>query len=701
MANKYFRFLLFTLLITIYLVGCRTASPPSEAPPKETLNSHHDPNSQKISQATLKSVGLDGTAIDRSANPCENFYQFACGKWLTRTQIPEDKPRWSRSFDEIHERNLNDLRRILEEMANEKKKTSEPGKLGAFYQSCMDEKRVEKEGIAPLHELFQRVDKVKNPQDLFKVLADLHRHKVWAFFDIDAEQDFKDATQMISYLDQSGLGLPDRNYYLEQNKRSKKLRSRYLKHVAKMLELIGYPKDRSERAAKSIMALETEIAKVSKTRVERRDLKKMYNRVERKGLAKLAKRIRWNIYFKALGFPDLTAISVTSPKYFKAIDRLVAKTPRPILKDYLKWHIVHNYAPTLTKAIVDEDFSMNQAFTGQKVQKSRWKRCVAAADEALGELLAKPYIKLRFSGNSKAAAEQMVQAIAKSFGNILKKLDWMDAKTKEFALKKLSTISFMIGFPANWKKYPFDITESYTRNMMAAMAYDLKYTLEKIGKPVDRTEWSMTPQTTNAYYNPLKNQMVFPAGILQPPFYSAEANFAVNLGAIGYVIGHELTHGFDDQGALFDEKGNMKNWWTADVEKRFKQKNECVVKQYDKYEVLPGVKLNGKLTLGENIADMGGIKISYQAYQILAQENSNSKLQVEGFSEDQLFFLAVGQAWCSKYRDDFARLRAKTDVHSHPIYRVNGSLSNLPAFAEAFSCKQHSAMNPAKRCEVW
>jgi putative endopeptidase len=465
--------------------------------------------------------------------------------------------------------------------------------------------------------------------------------------------------------------------------------------------LAGVDKKAAAAAAADVLALETDIAKVSKTAVERRDPKSMYNLLSRNDLAKKAPQLAWDNYFKALGLADVKQVNVTSPGFFEGVDKLLSTGKPAAWQSYLTFHVVRAAADLLSKPFVDEMFAFKKALTGQTEQKPRWKRCVAHTDAALGEVLAQPYVAKYFGGDSKRAAEQMVQEISKAFGREVKSLDWMDEKTRQRAIAKLESMAYLIGYPSKWRTYDFKVDrKSFASNVVAAKTFDQKFTLGRVGKPVDRAEWYMSPPMVNAYYDPQKNQMVFPAGILQPPFYDVKAATYVNLGAIGMVVGHELTHGFDDEGSQYAGNGNLENWWEPAVAKQFEAKTSCVVDQYSSYEAIPGAKLNGKLTLGENIADLGGLKLAFMAYREL-RKGAASMSVADGFTEDQQFFLAAGQAWCAKGRDEYLRMLSQVDPHSPPKARVNGSVSSTPEFAQAFSCSEGTPMRPAKACSVW
>jgi putative endopeptidase len=662
-------------------------------------------------EKTLAEVGLDASALDRSANPCTDFYQFACGGWLERTEIPADKSRWGRSFAEIDKRNEAELRRILDAAAAGSAADPVTQKLGTYYGACMDEATIEAAGVKPVEPLLKLAREVKDKSTLMKAVVELHRHRVWALFDISAEQDFKDATQVVAYLDQNGLGLPDRDYYVNDDPKTKEIRTKYFEHVQRMFKLAGVPAKQAENAAASVMNLETALARASKTRVERRDPAGLYNKRTRAELAKEFPTVPWDAYFAALGRPDLTQAVLTSPAFFAAVDKELRSGKPEDWRWYLQWTVLRSAASGLPKAFVDEAFAMSSALSGQQQLEDRWKRCVDSTDGALGELLAQPWLETMFAGSSREATQTYVAQISKAFGAGLERLDWMDAPTREKAAAKLKSMVYKIGFPAKWKAYDFPVDrKSHAANVLASRAYEMQRDLAKIGKPVDREEWLMSPPTVNAYYNPLKNEMVFPAGILQPPFFNVNADVPVNLGGMGMVVGHELTHGFDDEGSKFAADGNLQDWWDPKVAEAFQARTQCVADQYSKYvavpassangQELPAVTLDGKLTLGENIADIGGVKLAFSAYRQLRRD-AKEAVVAEGFTEDQQFFLAVGQAWCTKAREQVARMLAKVDPHSPPKFRVNGSLANTPEFGEAFRCEPGSPMRPTNACAVW
>lgn len=696
-----------TAIASLLVLAAACETPPAENPPQPSPSASSAGSggpaaaAPRVQKVELASVGLDADALDRSADPCQDFYQFACGGWLAKTEIPADRPMASRGFVAITDRNEIALRKILDDAKANPGNDPVLQKIGAYYGACMDEAAVEKQGLSGVKPVFDLIKKVKDEKSLLAAVVALHTRQIWSVFSIAEEQDFKDATKMIAELDQAGLGLPDRDYYFKEDDRSKEIRATYVDHVGKMLALAGLSAKDAKKAAEEVMALETELARVSKTRVERRDPAGIYNKIDRSGLAKAAPALDWDAYFKGIGLPAVQDVSVTSVPFFEGVQKLVKSTKPAIWRSYLTWHVMRSAAPLLPKAVVDESFRMTAAITGQKEQRPRWQRCVQATDAALGEALAQPYVKQYFTPESKAATERYVAEIGKAFGEEVGKLPWMDKATKDKAREKLNKMAYLIGYPAKWRAYDFPVDAGkWTATGLAARQFNLGVDLAEIGKPVDRERWGMSPPTVNAYYRGTMNHMVFPAGILQPPFFNEKAHIPVNLGAMGMVVGHELTHGFDDKGSQFDAKGNLANWWTDDVRKLFTERTDCIVNQYSEYEVLPGVHLDGKLTLGENIADNAGVMLAFQAYRAL-RAGAEEVLEAGGFSEDQQFFLSVGQIWCTKMSEEMTRLRAATDTHSHPRFRVNGSVSNLPAFSQAFQCKAGSPMKRANACAVW
>jgi putative endopeptidase len=685
-------------------LACGTAPAPEPtvvvAKPPPSVTSAKPSASVSAAPAPTLS-GVDTAALDKSIDPCDDFYAYACGAWMKNTPIPGDRASWNRSFSEIDERNDKALDAILERDAAGKGDSSDPyyAKLGDFYAACMDETAIESAGTAPLKEAFAAIDKVKDPASLSAVVRDLYKLGFAPIFSFSSGQDFADATQVIGQLEQAGLGLPDRDYYLKTDEKNVAIRKQYEEHVGKMLSLAkaGGPAD-----VKAVLTIETELARASMTRVDRREPLKVYHRMQLAGLKSLSPAFGWDAFFAGLEVSKNAPINVAQPDFIKGLEERLAKVKPLEWKGYLRWQVVHQAARLLPKAFVDEDFRFKStALTGAEKLLPRWKRCVTATDDALGEALAQPFVRDTFGAEGKARASEMVAAIERTMERDLKALDWMDDATRKKAFEKLGKINNKIGFPAKWRNYDaLSISRaSYAKNALGAGAFELRRQLSKIGKPLDRNEWYMTPPAVNAYYDANMNEMVFPAGILQPPFFDKKSSFAMNYGAIGMVMGHELTHGFDDEGRQFDGDGNLKVWWTKDVNQKFEDKAACVIKQFNDYVVVDDVHVDGKLTLGENIADLGGLKLAYSAMK--DARSGKTPEPIAGFSEEQQFFLSFAQAWCQNTRPQFARMLAAIDAHSPPRHRVNGPTSNLPEFAAAFSCKPTSKMVRKDRCEVW
>jgi putative endopeptidase len=681
--------------------------PVAEAPQPSEEEPPLPAPTKPVTQKTLAQIGLDPAALDRTADPCTDFYQYACGNWVKTTEIPADKPLAMRSFVDIEDRNLEYMHGILEQLRKDPGKA--PGKdpigkqLGAFYGACMDEATIEKAGLKPIQPLLATINKVKDVKSLSAAVTQLQLDNVNVLFDMGPTPDAKNARQVITGLDQGGFGLPDRDYYLKDDAQMKKVRSAYEAYAVNLLTIAGRKPDVAKQEAAAIIGLETELAKISKDKVERRDPLTMYNRLERDGVAKAMPSFDWAGFWKALGIAS-TEVTVGAPKFFEGLDPLLKSTKPETWRAYLTFHLVANAAPLLTKQLEDAQFQFSSALTGMAEQQPRWKRCVAHTNGALGDLIGQVFVHDKFGGASKTAAVEQIAAIRAAMKANLDGLPWMDQATKDRAFKKLSAMTDQIGYPNKWRTYPFKLdAKTWAANALAARRFEVKRQLAKIGKPDDRDDWYMSAPTVNAYYSAERNGMVFPAGILQPPFYAVDAGVPVNLGAMGVVVGHELTHGFDDQGAQFDADGNMTNWWEAATQNEFKARTSCVIAQYNNYPVgdgSSGAKLNGANTVGENIADIGGVKLALAAYRSL-RAPAQDTIIADGFTEDQQFFLGFGQAWCAKMRPDFEQLMATVDVHSPAKWRVNGALQATPDFAKAFRCKAGTAMSPAKQCVVW
>ncbi len=534
-------------------------------------------------------------------------------------------------------------------------------------------------------------------------LARLHLAGIGgAAFGFDSEVDMKDSAHMIAGVSQAGLGLPDRDYYFRDDSRTADIRAEYEKHVARTFELLGEKAKAAEADAKTVMKMEMDLAGASMTKTDLRDPQKIYHRLDIDGLKKLAPDFAWDVYLSGLGFPAITAINVGQPDFVKKLDAMTHTVPMPDWRTYLKWHLARAASPYLSQKFVDEWFRFHQVLTGTKSLLPRWKRCVRFVDGSMGEALAQPFVKENLGEDGKRAAAQMVAGIEDSMKSDLDTLPWMDTATRTKAEEKLGKILNKIGYPAKWRSYDgLAVTrKSFLADIEGASAFEVKRKLAKVGQPVDKDEWEMTPPTVNAYYDPTMNEMVFPAGILQPPFYAKTQAPALNFGAIGMVVGHELTHGFDDEGRQFDADGNLRDWWAAPVSAEFDRRAGCAQKQFDDYVAVDDIHIKGKLTLGENIADLGGLKLAYAAFQRAEKEHPATPT-IGGFTADQQFFLGFAQAWCSNYRPEALRLLVATNPHSPPKFRVDGPLSNLPAFGSAFQCKEGSPMARAQRCEIW
>ena len=655
-----------------------------------------------FAQNAATPTSLDLNAIDKTADPCVDFYQYACGTWMRKNPIPPDQSRWGR-FSELEERNREVLHQILEEDSKPNPKRDPIAqKIGDYYAACMDTAGIESKKLMPLQPEFDRIRNLKDKSELAAEVAHLHRSGMSALFEFGSGQDFKNSKEVIAQADQGGLGLPDRDYYLKDDQKSAEIRQQYLAHVERMFELSGESAGQAKADAETVMRLETELARGSLDRVSRRNPEKVYHRMTKQQLEMLEPSFQWNQYFTDSGAPAFESINVAWPDFFKSTEKTIGTAGLDDWKVYLKWHVLHSEAPLLPVAFVDENFKFyGKTLTGAAEQRPRWKRCVDFTDNQLGEALGRKFVERTFGGDAKQRTLKMVDAIEKALGQDIQQLTWMTPATKQQALVKLKAITNKIGYPNKWRDYSsVEIRrDDAVGNGVRADQFEFQRQLNKIGKPVDRQEWEMTPPTVNAYYDPQMNNINFPAGILQPPFYDNHADDPVNDGAIGMVIGHELTHGFDDQGRQFDAKGDLRDWWTPADAKAFEERAACIAKEYSNFSPVPGVKLNGQLTLGENTADNGGVRIALMALMATAGVSEDKK--VDGFTPEQRFFLSFGQIWCENEREEILRLHAQTDPHSPGRFRVNGVLQNMPEFQKAFSCKTGQPMVSANACRVW
>jgi putative endopeptidase len=652
---------------------------------------------------------LDPKNMDTSTKPGDDFFRYANGAWIKRTEIPPEYSRWG-AFNELIERNNDALHTIAEKTSKthvDAKLAPEAQKVGDYYASGMDEKMIEAMRTKPLQDEFNRIDTIKDRKDVLAEIAHLHSIGVNTFFNFGAGQDAKDSTHDIAQAVQGGLGMPDRDYYTKQDPDMKEKREKYIAHVTKMLTLLGEPAEKAAEDAKKIMALETKLAEASRTRVQLRDPIKNYNKMGVRQLQDLTPDWNWSDYFKQIDLLEPGDINVHQPEFFKAANDLFKSTSIDDWKAYLRWHLINATAPYLSKDFVDEDFDFNERMLrGTQQIKPRWKRVVTSEDGEIGEALGKLYVGFYFPPEAKARALELVNNLKEALADRIKTLEWMDEPTKQEALKKLAAFTVKIGYPDKWLDYSLLQIDRgpFVLNTLRAEKFEAERDLQKIGKPVDRTDWGMTPPTVNAYYNPNMNEIVFPAGILQPPFFYANADDAVNYGAIGAVIGHEMTHGFDDQGRQFDAVGNLRDWWTPKSAEEFKKRSTAVVQQYNEYEPLSGLHVNGELTQGENIADIGGLKLAYAALQKALDKHPEERgKKIDGLTPEQRFFLSFAAIWRSKIRDEDQKLRLTTDPHSPAQFRVNGPLANMPEFQRAFNVPDSSPMvRPAdKRVNIW
>jgi putative endopeptidase len=641
--------------------------------------------------------GVDRAALDRSQNPCTDFYTFACGGWDAANPIPPDRQRWGR-FDELQERNFTILRQVLETPGG----TGDEKKARDYYAACMNRRTIDAQGLAPLQPDLTRIASLESLEQLPGVLAALQTEGIDALFNFGAATDPHDATREMADVDQGGLELPNRDYYTRTDDASVKLRGQYVAHMQRMLEFLGDAPDQAAAGARAAMAFETALANASLGPVDRRNPAATDHAMALSDLQALTPHFDWTAYRTAAGAPAFDRVNVSVPDFFRAVDRLIASTPIADLRAYLRWWTITESSAMLPTAIDQADFDFfGRTLGGQQAELPRWRRCVSVTDRQLGEALGQAFVERAFGPKSKADMLAMVQGIKDAMRRDIDAATWMSDETKQAARAKLAAVVDRIGYPDRWRSYAAVTVAADTAlaNRRQAMAFAWRRDVAKIGRPVDRTEWGMTPPTVNAYYSADRNNINFPAGILQPPFYEAGRDAAVNYGGAGAVIGHELTHGFDDQGRQYDGQGNLRDWWTAADASAFEQRASCIADEYDAFPTAGDTHVNGRLTLGENTADNGGLRLALMAY--LAGPGADAHGAIDGFTPGQRFFLGWAQVWCENRRPEYDKLQALTNPHSPGRYRVNGVVSNMPEFQQAFSCPASAPMVRQNACRVW
>ena len=651
----------------------------------------------------LKS-GIDRANFDTSVRPGQDFYEYVNGNWIRNNPIPPEYSRWG-AFPKLRDDNFAALRQIVEGLTGQSGTLdADRRKLRDFYLTAMDEARLEQQGVSPLEGELEKISRLSSPDELIALVGHFHATGVSGLFGFSVGPDEKQSDRYAVHLHQGGLGLPERGYYLGATDDSKRIRAQYLEHVAKMQALLGDSPESASAGAAAVLAIETRLAEASRAPVQLRDREAQYNKKTLSGLASLTPNLNWDQYLKAIGSVGLSEVIVGQPEFFQRVSDMVASVSMPDWRTYLRWHLVHSSAAYLSDAFERENFRFyGQVMRGVKKMQPRWKRSIGTIDGLMGEALGRLYVEKYFTPAAKERMDELVKNILAAYRERIESRDWMGEETKKQALAKLAAVMPKIGYPDKWRDYSaLEVgADSYVQNFMRAEAFEFRYRLSKLGQPVDRAEWHMTPPTVNAYYNPTMNEIVFPAGILQPPFFNPDADDAVNYGAIGAVIGHEITHGFDDQGSRSDAQGNLKNWWTAEDRARFTARTDALVKQFDACVAVDDLHVNGRLTLGENIADLGGITISYAAY----QKSLNGRVPpvIDGLTGPQRFFIGFAQVWRGSTRDADERVLLRTDPHSPPRFRTLVPLSNLQSFYDAFDVKPGDAMYrpPSLRVEVW
>jgi endothelin-converting enzyme/putative endopeptidase len=650
------------------------------------------------------SPGLDPASMDRDADPCADFYQYSCGGWMKANPIPADQRSWS-VYSKLAQDNLRFLWGILEESARpDPGRTAVQKKIGDYFAACMDEGAVAKLGAAPLKSGLDHIASLRSKRELAPLLARLHLETGSSafFFGLGSNQDFSDSSKVITFAASGGLGLPDRDYYTKDDERSREIRAKYVAHITRTMQLVGESPDAAAKSAAAVMAIENALARATYTRVEQRDPYNLFHRIDRKALTAMTPGFDWGAYLRAVSLPAVQVFNVTEPRFFAEFDAQVAERSLDEIRTYLRWHYVRAASPFLSPEFVNENFDFySRTLHGVPQLKPRWKRCVAWIDSQLGEALGQEFVRRTFGPDTKARTLRMTRQVERAMEQDIKSLPWMGEKTKARALEKLHAMVNKIGYPDKWRDYSKVVVkrDDFFGNVQSATVFESRRDLAKIGKPVDRGEWFMTPPSVNAYYNAQTNDINFAAGILQPPLFDTKMDDAPNYGNTGSTIGHELTHGFDDEGRKYDARGNLRDWWSTEDGKAFEERASCISKQYSTYTIVDEVKINGELTLGEDVADLGGTILAWMAWKA---ETAGKTLEPrDGLTPEQRFFVGFAQWSCENSRPETKRALAITDPHSPPKYRVNGLVVNMPEFATAFSCKPGAPLNPEKRCRVW